>query len=31
VGEEREFLYGPDAERFRLKLRSIAVVEQPAE
>ena len=30
VGEEREFLYGPDAERFRLKLRSISLVEEPA-
>jgi len=30
VGEAREFLYGPDGERFRLKLRSISVVEEPA-
>lgn len=28
VGEQREFLYGPDAERFRLKLLSIDAVER---
>jgi len=30
VGEAREFFYGPDAERFRLKLRSIVAVEESA-
>ena len=30
VGDEREFLYGPDVERFRLRLRSISIVEEPA-
>lgn len=30
VGEEREFFHGPDAGRFRLKLRSISAVENSA-
>ena len=31
VGEAREFFYGPDAERFRLKLRSIVAVVKSAD
>lgn len=31
VGDDREFLFGPDAERFRLKVSGIEAIEQTAE